>query len=118
MGPITGILRKNWTMVPKKSPNNPKMPASSNINPINACFIRIKAIPAKKHIVPRILLGRLKNESVRSGPMIRMMPIKKRMLPRARSPRSKRVIIPRKKKKMPPAVNPTPNSNVSHFKEK
>lgn len=34
----------------------------------------------------------------------------KRILPRAKNPESKKVIIPNRKKNIPPAVNPTPNS--------
>lgn len=101
---------KNWIIVPKKSPNNPKIPKLSNINPINDRFIKINNIPIIKHKLPLNLVGRLKNEIVLCGPIINVIPIINNILPRARNPESKNVKIPKIKKKIPPAVNPTPNS--------
>lgn len=102
--------RKNWTMVPKKSPNNPKIPKLSNTNPTNDRFIKINKIPTAKHNVPLILVGRVKNVTVRCGPIINTNPMMKRMLPKARNPESKKAMMPKMKKKIPAAVNPTPNS--------
>lgn len=100
---------KNCTIVPKKSPNNPNIPKLSNMNPTKDHLIKISIIPNAKQTVPLILVGRVKKETVRCGPIIRMRPIIKSKLPKARSPESKNVNIPNMKKKIPPAVKPTPN---------
>ncbi|EMG47931.1 hypothetical protein G210_1594 [Candida maltosa Xu316] len=108
--PIYGIDLKNWIIVPKKSPNNPKIPKLSNMNPMNDLFKKINNIPSRKHTSPSILLGRSKNRTVRCGPMINVIPMMNNILPKAKNPESKNVMIPKMKKKIPPAVNPTPNS--------
>lgn len=96
--------------MPKKSPNNPKIPKLSIINPKKDLFMRIKMIPKQKQKVPLNLFGLLKNEIVRCGPIINTSPITKRMLPNARNAESKNANMPNMKKKNPPAVKPTPNS--------
>lgn len=111
--PTYGIDRKNCTMVPKKSPKRPKMPKLSTMNPINERFMRINTMPSPKNTVPLILVGRVKNVTVRWGPMIKINPMTKRMLPKAKSPLSKKVKTPKVKNKNPAAVKPTPNSTVS-----
>lgn len=98
-------------MVPKKSPNKPKIPKLSIMKPKNDLFIKISNIPKAKHKVPLILVGLVKKVTVLCGPMIKIKPIKNKMLPRAKKPESKKVIIPRRKKMNPPAVKPTPNSD-------
>lgn len=108
--PIYGTDRKNWIMVPKKSPKSPNIPTDSTINPINDHFIKINNMPTQKHTVPLILVGREKNAMVRCGPIIKMSPITKRIFPIAKSAASKNAIMPTKKSPRPPAVNPTPNS--------
>lgn len=80
------------------------------MNPTNDHFIKINIIPNAKHTVPLIFVGRVKNEMVRCGPIMRMRPIMKSKFPKARNPESKNVNIPNMKKKIPPAVKPTPNS--------
>lgn len=97
-------------MVPKKSPKSPNIPTDSTMNPINDHFIRINKMPAQKHTVPLILVGREKNAMVRCGPIIKMSPITKRIFPIAKSAASKNANMPTKKSPRPPAVNPTPNS--------
>lgn len=77
---------------------------------MNERFIKINKIPIKKHNEPRILLGLVKNVMVLCGPIINTNPIINNTFPKAKNPLSKNVIIPNKKKKNPPAVNPTPNS--------
>lgn len=110
--PMYGIVRKNCTMVPKKSPKSPNIPKHSTTNPMNDHFIKINNIPVQKHIVPLNLVGLVKNVTVRWGPIIKINPITNNMFPNAKNAESKNVIIPNKKKKNPPAVNPTPNSVV------
>lgn len=103
-------------MVPKKSPKRPNIPKHSIINPINDLFAKINSIPVQKHKVPLILVGLVKNVTVRCGPMIKINPITNNMFPNAKNAESKNAIIPNKKKNIPPAVNPTPNSiSVSTF---
>jgi hypothetical protein len=58
--PTYGTDLKNWTIVPKKSPNNPKIPNDSKMNPKKECFNKINKIPNMKHKLPRILLGLVK----------------------------------------------------------
>lgn len=97
-------------MVPKKSPKRPNIPKHSIINPMNDLFAKINSIPVQKHKVPLILVGLVKNVTVRCGPMIKINPITNNMFPNAKNAESKNAIIPNKKKNIPPAVNPTPNS--------
>jgi hypothetical protein len=52
----------------------------------------------------------VKNRSVALGPMLKATPLKKRTLPIASSPRSKKKATPRKVKSTPKAVRPTPIS--------
>lgn len=73
-------------------------------------MVKINRIPMPKHIVPLIFVGLVKNVTVLCGPIIRMIPITKRIFPRAKKPESKNVMIPRKKNNTPNVVNPTPNS--------
>lgn len=73
-------------------------------------FIKINKIPTTKQSVPLNLVGLVKNVTVLWGPIIKINPITKRMLPRAKKPESKKVTTPKKKKKIPAAVKPTPNS--------
>lgn len=80
---------------------------------MNDLFIKINKIPSAKHNVPLNLVGLVKNVTVLEGPMIKINPMTKRILPRAKNPESKNVTTPKKKKKIPAAVNPTPNSAVS-----
>lgn len=108
--PTYGTDRKNWIIVPKKSPKSPKMPTDSTMNPTNDHFIKINKMPKLKQTVPRILVGREKKAMVLWGPMINMRPITKRMLPIAKSAASKNAMMPTKKRPIPPAVKPTPNS--------
>lgn len=77
---------------------------------MNDLFIKINKMPNPKHKVPLILVGLVKNVIVLCGPMININPIINNIFPKAKKPESKKVIIPNKKKKNPPAVNPTPNS--------
>lgn len=77
---------------------------------MNDLLIKIKKIPKQKQNVPLNLLGLLKNETVRWGPIININPITNNMFPNARKEESKNANIPNMKKKNPPAVNPTPNS--------
>jgi len=102
---------KNWTITPKKSPNRPTIPSDSIINPRNVHLIRIRNIPNRKKIDPRLLFGLVKNTTVFWEPIINMTPIKNKRLPRASKARSKNVIIPNMKKRNPPNVNATPNSS-------
>lgn len=74
-------------------------------------LIKIKNIPAQKHNVPLILVGLVKKVIVLCGPKINTRPMMKSMLLNANKAESKNVIIPKMKKKIPPAVNPTPNSS-------
>lgn len=104
--------------MPKKSPNNPNIPKLSKINPINAYFNNINSIPRIKQIVPLNFVGRLKNAIVRCGPIINVIPIINNTLPSANNAESKNVIIPNTKKKIPPAVKLTPNSNIKKEKER
>lgn len=80
------------------------------INPINDLFAKIRSIPVQKHNVPLIFVGLVKNVMVRCGPIIKINPITNNMLPKAKNAESKNAIIPNRKKKIPPAVKPTPNS--------
>lgn len=82
------------------------------MNPINDLFIKIKMIPTANATVPLIFVGLVKKATVLCGPIIRISPIINKRLPNAKNPESKNVIIPKKKKKIPPAVNPTPNSSL------
>lgn len=108
--PMYGIDLRNCTIVPKKSPKRPSIPKLSMINPKNDLFIKIKSIPMQKHMVPLIFVGLLKNVIVRCGPIINIKPITNKIFPNAKNAESKNAIIPKMKKKKPPAVNPTPNS--------
>ncbi len=60
-----GIERKNCTIVPKKSPNKPKIPKLSTTKPMKDHFNKMSTIPRQKQNVPRSLLGLLKNAIVR-----------------------------------------------------
>lgn len=97
-------------MIPKKSPNKPKIPIVSTINPVNVHLERIIKIPMVKQIEPRLLLGLVKNTTVFFGPIINITPLKNKILPNANSARSKKVNIPKIKHKNPANVKTTPNS--------
>lgn len=97
-------------MVPKKSPNKPKIPKLSKMKPMKDRLLKINKIPKRKHIVPLIFCGRVKKVMVLCGPIINTNPIINKMLPIAKRAESKKVMIPKRKKKIPPAVKPTPNS--------
>lgn len=97
-------------MVPKKSPKSPKIPKLSIKKPKNDHFIKISAIPIPKHTVPLILVGLVKNVTVLWGPIIKMIPITKRIFPNANNPESKNVITPNMKSITPNVVKPTPYS--------
>lgn len=101
---------KNVTIVPKKSPNNPRIPKLSMMNPMKLLFIKINKIPNPKNTVPLILVGLVKKVIVLWGPIIKIIPITNNMLPSAKNPESKNVIIPKIKNRTPKLVNPTPNS--------
>lgn len=113
IGPIIGIDLKNCTITPKKSPNKPIIPNDSIMKPMNVHLIKIKIIPNKKKIDPRLLFGLVKKITVFCEPMINMTPIRNNTLPNANKARSKNVIIPNTKKRKPPNVNATPNSRRS-----
>lgn len=81
--PIYGIDLKNWIMVPKKSPKSPRIPKLSIINPIKVLLIRINSIPIQKQIVPRTLVGLVKNVTVLCGPIININPVTNKIFPRA-----------------------------------
>lgn len=78
-GPTTGKFLPNPAIVPKKSPNNIKIPYNSTKNPTNAHFIRIKISPAKKAAVPLSFCRRAKKRRVFCGPMIMVRPMRKRI---------------------------------------
>lgn len=104
---------KNWTTIPKKSPNKPKIPTVSTINPIKVHFARIRRIPEIKHKEPRLFVGLVKKIVVLCNPIINTTPMRNRILPRASNALSKKVRIPKKKKPTPPKVNATPNSTLN-----
>lgn len=103
---------RNWTMVPKKSPNKPKIPRLSIRKPIKDFFNNMSIIPTQKQSEPRILVGLVKNVVVLWGPIIKINPITNKIFPRANRPESNSVSMPNRKKKSPPAVKPTPNSEL------
>lgn len=110
IGPMIGKDLKNRTIVPKKSPNKNIMPTLSTINPINECLVKINAMPPKKNKVGLIFVGLAKKYIALDGPMIKITPMTKRMLPIARRLESKKVIMPKKKNTTPAAVDATPYS--------
>lgn len=110
IGPIIGNDLRNWTIIPKKSPNKPKMPTVSIMNPTKVHLIKIRSIPVIKHKDPRLFVGLLKNTVVFCKPIINTTPIKNNILPRANNALSKKVMIPNRKNPNPPKVNATPNS--------
>lgn len=116
---MIGKFLKNSTNVPKKSPNRYNMPTDSSAKPINDRLIRIKRIPPKKKSVALIFVGRAKKYTARAGPIIKTTPITKRKFPIASNAESKKAKMPKKKKKTPAAVEPTPYSaSVSRGSEK
>lgn len=122
------MLLKNPRIMPKKSLNKTRIPKASIAKPITEYFIKIKKTPVLKQIVP--LGGRfLKNAMVLYGPKINESPTKNKILPNASKDELNSVIIPSRKNKipnyririinflacqsiLPPAIKPTPNSNV------
>lgn len=107
---MIGKALKNWTIIPKKSPNKPMIPRDSTINPTKVHLERINNMPNTKKMDPRLFVGRVKKMTVFCGPMINTTPVKNKILPRAKRALSKNVIIPKRKNKNPPNVNATPNS--------
>ena len=103
---------RNWTIVPKKSPNKPKIPMLSIIKPMKDFFINMNIMPTQKQIEPRILVGLVKNVVVLWGPIMKINPITNKIFPKAKKPESNSVSTPNRKKKSPPAVKPTPNSEI------
>lgn len=63
-GPMIGKDLKNWTIIPKKSPNSPIIPRDSTRKPIKVHFIRIINIPRLKKKEPRLFVGLEKNITV------------------------------------------------------
>jgi hypothetical protein len=70
----------------------------------------MSSTPAQNASVPLHLFLRAKKTNVRCGPSRSVIPIRKRMLPIARSARSKKRIRPKMKKKPPPLQKATPIS--------
>lgn len=113
------MFLKNWTMVPKKSPNKERMPTPSTIKPMKECLNKMRVIPPKKKIVGLIFVGLAKKYMVLVGPMIKTTPMTNKMLPIAKRLESKKAKIPRRKKTTPAAVDTTPYfwRSVSHIVE-
>lgn len=74
-------------------------------------FILTLSLFQKKTLLLTLMFFLLvKNRSVALGPILKATPLKKRTLPIASSPRSKKKATPRKVKSTPKAVRPTPIS--------
>lgn len=109
-GPMTGMDRSNWRITPKKSPNSPIIPSDSTMNPTKVHLHRIMKMPTTRKMVPRLLVGLVKNLTVFCGPIISSTPSRNKMFPTAKSALSKKVKIPKRKNRHPPNVNTAPNS--------
>ena len=81
------------------------------MKPEKVHFNNIKKAPTRKNREPRLLFGLVKKIYVFCEPIIKITPIKNKTLPKANNARSKKVNIPNKKKRKPPKVKATPNSN-------
>ena len=109
---MKGNDRKNCTRVAKNSPNKAKIPKVSTMNPKKECFVKMRMIPMRNAIVPRIFRGLVKKYRVFWVPMMRKIPMMKRMLAIAKNAASKKDTTPRKKRNAPAVVKKTPKRCV------
>lgn len=106
--PNTGSRLRKPSIVGKNPLNNAQKPYASTQMPTSAHLIRIRKTPIRKKADPFQFFFLKKNRRVARGPIVVATPARKSKFPMASSPRSKKNNTPRKVKRRPKAVRPTP----------